>query len=538
MATCKRSGRWRSTNITFSLDETMSLVRKTAFYGLVIATLITLHVYADVLETELQFLPDELADDIRRMKAHSDAQLATETDRSARAEIVGQLAFIYHAQQMLKSAEAAYREALDNEEVYAYRYLLAIIVLQSGDTEDAIAHLDQVVLSNPDYVPAWYRLGNLKLLHGDISGAETAFLNAQRIYADSAAIMVGVADVALAREEWQSAIEQLEKAAVFAPNNGQIAYKLVTAYRQLGNQAEVDRWLPLANASMQSPPLTDPLMVELAGLSRSGRFFSQAADWAFQRGDREAASDALLQATQLEPGNLEYALKYAAFLELTGETDEAITEIKRFLSVREDAASAWFFLARLFRDSDDGEEYLQGLVAVQKAMELDSDEDLYRTLAAAMSLQAALYPHAQEYYMQLVERNPSNPYFYYWFALSRLAQNQCDGRDALQRAVALRSNWGEAHVALARADAFCGDLGAASQRLDALAKAAADRDIQSAQAYVALLKGDFENARMLAEPLLPDPDAEMVVDSIDANSQPERLFADNSSWWIPPELIN
>ncbi|MCY4128534.1 MAG: tetratricopeptide repeat protein [Gammaproteobacteria bacterium] len=516
----------------------MSTIKKRQLIGVVFTTLLALYVCANDLEQELQFLPAELADDILRMKAHSDAQLATESDPSVRAEILGQLAFIYHAQQMLNSAEAAYEEALDNDEVYAYRYLLAIIVLQRGDTEDAVAHLDQVVLSNPDYVPAWYRLGNLKLLQGDVSGAETAFLNAQKIYADSAAIMVGVADVALAREDWESAIEQLEKAAVFAPNNGQIAYKLVTAYRQLGNQDKVDQWMPLANSSMQPPPLTDPLMVELAGLSRSGRFFSQAADWAFQRGDREAARDALLQATQLEPGNLEYALKYAAFLELTGAMDEAVTEIKRFLSVREDAASAWFFLARLFRDSEDGETFLQGLVAVQKAIELDSEEDIYRALAAAMSLQAALYPHAQEYYMQLVERNPSNPYFYYWFALSRLAESQCDGRDALQRAISLRRNWGEAHVALARADAFCGDLAAATQRLDALAKAAADRDIQSAQAYVALLKGDLENARLLSEPLLPDPDAQMVVDSIDANSRPDRLFADNSSWWIPPELVN
>ena len=140
--------------------------------------------------------------------------------------------------------------------------------------------------------------------------------------------------------------------------------------------------------------------------------------------------------------------------------------------------------------------------------------------------------------MQLVERNPENPYFYYWFALSRLAEKHCDGRDALRRAVAIRKNWGEAHVALARADAFCGDLSAASARLNALSKAAADRDIQTAQAYVAYLTGDLETAKVLAESLLPDLDAQMVVDAIDANSRPERMFADGSSWWIPPELVN
>ncbi|MYD44389.1 MAG: tetratricopeptide repeat protein [Gammaproteobacteria bacterium] len=494
-------------------------------------------VLADI-ELDLQALPPELADDIRRLQEHSNAQLETEADPVKRAEIIGQLAFIYHAQQMLQAAEAAYKQALDNYEVYAFRYLLAIIVLQRGDSEEAIAHLDQVVVSKHDYVPAWYRLGQLKLLRGDIDGAESAFQNAQTIYADSAAIMVGIGDVFIAREQWEDAIQILEKAAVFEPGNGQIAYKLVTAYREVGNEEKVDALLPYANAAAQPPPLTDPLMVELAGLSRNGRFFMRAADWAFERGDRDAAREALQQATQLEPENVEFATKYAAFLELVGELDAAESEIKRVLALREDAANAWYFLARLLRVSDAGEKYLQGLVAAQKAIELDNDEDLYRTLAAAMSLHVSLYGHAQEYYMQLVERNPSNPYFYYWFALARLAEKHCDGREALQRAISLRRDWGEAHVALARADAYCGDVDAAATRLDALAKAAADRDIQAAQAYVSLLMGDAQNAQLLAEPLLPDPDAQMVMDAIATETSPDRLFAEGSSWWIPPELIN
>ncbi len=504
----------------------------------VLSVLVSTYALTADLESELQLLSPELAEDIREMKAHTEMQLETETNPSARAEIIGQLAFIYHAQMMLGSAEETYLEALSNDEVYAYRYLLAIIVLQRGENAEAIAHLEQVVLSKPDYVPAWYRLGQLKLLEGDVAGADFAFRNAQKTYPNSAAILVGRADVESARGNPTEAVSHLEKAAVIEPDNGQIAYKLVAAYRQLDNQAKVDEWLPLANSKVQAPPLTDPLMVELAGLSRSGRFFSEAANWAFQRGDQKATMEALLQATELEPANVEYATKYAAFLELTGAVDEAIAEIKRILGYREDSASAWYFLARLLRGSADGETYLQGLIAVQKAVELDSEQDLYRALAAAMSMQAALYAHAQEYYIQLVERNPNNPYYYYWFALARLAEKHCDGRDALRRAVALRKTWGEAHVALARADAYCGDLHAAERRLSALSKAAADRDIQGAQAYVSFLNGDIENARELAEPLIPDPDAQMIVDAIQAQSSPERLFADDSSWWIPPELFN
>ena len=489
-------------------------------------------------EDEVQQLSPELAADIRSAKMHTEELLAMDQDPVARAELIGQLAIIYHAQQMLYSAESAYMRALELDEVYAYRYLLAIIILQRGDTDSAIAHLEQVVLANPEYVPAWYRIGNLELLRGDIAKAETAFENAQKIYANSAAILVGLASAKIAKEDWYSAIELLEKAWVYEPNNGQVAYKLVTAYRGNGDDDKAEQWLNSADASVQLPSLEDPLLVELAGMSRNARFYAKAADWAFQRGDKDAARDALDQATRLEPGNLKHSLKYAAFLELVGEVEEAANELKRFLAIDTEEPRAWFALARLYRDSEDGEAYLQGLVAAQKAVELEQNEDLYRTLAAAMSLQATLYPYAQEHYMQLLERNPENAYYYYWFGLARLAEGHCDGRDALKRAVALRKTWGEAHVATARADAFCGDISSASARLDALARAAADKDIQSAQAFVALLSGDVNGAKMLAEDLLPDPDAKMVMDAIESEEKPKRVFADGSSWWIPPELVN
>ena len=490
------------------------------------------------IESEMQQLPQTFAEDIRNAIALADEKLEYETDPETRADIIGQLAIIYHAQQMLSSAEQAYLEALDNHEVYSYRYLLAILVLQRGDTNEAIAHLEQVVLSNPMYVPAWYRLGNLELLRGNLAKAQESFENAQTIYADSAAILVGLASVKIEQQDWSSAIEYLEKAWVYEPNNGQIAYKLVSAFRGNGDEENANLWVNRADREVQLPSLADPLLVELASMSRNAKFFAQAADWAFSRGDRETVRGSLLQATRLEPDNLGYALKFAAFLELIGEEDAAADELKRILAIDTSAARAWYGLARLFRNTDDGEKYVQGLVAVQKAVEIDGDEPAYRTLAAAMTLQADLYSHAQEQYMQLIERYPENPYFYYWFGLSRLIEGNCDGREALTRAVMLRRNWGEAHVALARSDAFCGDHGAASTRLSALAKAAADSDILSAQAYVALLQGNTEQALGIAEQLLPDPDAKMIVDAVKTGDKPTRIFSNASSWWIPPELVN
>ena len=490
------------------------------------------------IEEDLTGLPGELADDIRRSIQHTQEFVRNETDSVARAEQLGHLASILHAQQLLNAAEKVYTAALNEQEGYALRYLLAVIILQRGDLELAASHLNQVVLTNHEYVPAWYRLGTIRLMEGNPQEAQTAFQNANQIYGNSAAILTGLSDVHAAIGEWREAIEYLDKAWVYEPGNGQIAYKLATAHRQLGNEEDASRWTALANPNARPPSLEDPLLVEIAGMSRNARFFAQAADWAFERKDLPAAEQALEQATQLAPTNLEYSTKYAALLDMSGRKELAVAEIKRFLAVQTDSAAGWYHLARLLRETQDGEAYLQGLVAAERAAALDQSNDVYLVLAAAMSLQGELYSNAQEYYMRLVERSPGNPYYYYWFGLSRLAENHCDGREGLKRAIALKRDWGEAHVALARADAFCGELASASQRLAALSKAAADPDIQSAQAFVALLSGNNEQATQLAEVLIPDPDAQLVVDSIASGDRPTRIFADGSSWWIPPEFVN
>ena len=490
------------------------------------------------LDRDLEGFDPSLAADIKEAYSHALEVLEVESDQQRRADVVGQLALILHAQQLLPAAEAAYTVALENRDDYAYRYLLAIILLQRGETDEATVHLEQTVFANPEYVPAWYRLGQIRLLQGDAEGAHDALTTALKIYSRSAAILTGLADVSLQKEDFETAIEQLSKAWVYEPGNGRIAYKLATAYRLLGDEQKSEDWSALADPSSPLPGLTDPLLVELAGLSRSGRFFAQAAEWAFQRGDPKAAEEALLQATQLEPQNVEYASKYALLLKTTQRYDEAIAEVKRLLAANPESAAGWYALAQLLKESSDGEQFVQGLVAVRRSIELDDSSDSYRTLAAAMSMQASLYDHAQEYYMQLLERNPTNPYYYYWFGLSRLAEKQCDGREALSRAVAMKKDWGEAHVALARGDAFCGNVDQAESRLRALASAASDADILTAQAYVALLAGDADTANTLASPLVPDPDAQMIVDAINTGATPDRMFADDSTWWVPPEFVH
>ena len=74
------------------------------------------------------------------------------------------------------------------------------------------------------------------------------------------------------------------------------------------------------------------------------------------------------------------------------------------------------------------------------------------------------------------------------------------------------------------------------KRIQAIAQKSNDSDIRLAHAYVSLFAGNKSQARELAEGELPHPDAQLIMDALDAGTDPNRLFAINSSWWLPPEL--
>ena len=74
--------------------------------------------------------------------------------------------------------------------------------------------------------------------------------------------------------------------------------------------------------------MDDPLLIEVSGLSRNGRFFAQAGDWAVQRGNREGAIAAYANATRLSPENISYGLTFAKMLYFASQPGLAVEEVK------------------------------------------------------------------------------------------------------------------------------------------------------------------------------------------------------------------
>ena len=100
----------------------------------------------------------------------------------------------------------------------------------------------------------------------------------------------------------------------------------------------------------------------------------------------------------------------------------------------------------------------------------------------------------------------------------------------------MRNDWGEAHIALARADALCGFAEAARSRAATLRGVQDSPETRITSAFAEAAGGRLDEARRLATTALPHPDAKLLLDALAAGGLPAKPFAPQSPWWLPPEL--
>jgi tetratricopeptide (TPR) repeat protein len=160
-----------------------------------------------------------------------------------------------------------------------------------------------------------------------------------------------------------------------------------------------------------------------------------------------------------------------------------------------------------------------------------------RARAGAVAMREGRFGEAEQQYRALAAARAGDAYGHYWLGMARLRRGDCGAVAALARAVALRPNWGEAHIARARAEALCGGAEAARERAAALLRLADNADTRLTLALAELALGRTEEARRLAEPVSSE-DAASIMDAARAGlgRLPPLAFATSSAWWIPPEL--
>ena len=228
-------------------------------------------------------------------------------------------------------------------------------------------------------------------------------------------------------------------------------------------------------------------------------------------------------------------LGLAGILESLGRLVEAIEEMRRIVRENPGEGAVWRRLAGLLHSPD----VSAALDAAKMERAFDND-DSTRALLAALAMNARSYELAGSVYEELTTRDAENAYYFYWLAMARLADRNCEGAlESLAEAIRLRSSWGEAHVVQIRAHALCGGP---SERVKARSKASAllrqrpDADLRLTLAFTEMGLGNVDEALMLIEAELPHPDATMLGAALRRNMLPTAPFAVDSQWWEPEEI--
>ena len=481
---------------------------------------------------QLADLPPALAATMREARDEAERLASTSTDASERAAAWGNLGMLYHAHRLRFLARDAYARALGEAETVRWRYLHGIALAELGEIESAAHDFRLVTAATPENMPAWYRLGVSLLLSGELDSAQTALGRARDLDDDSALVLAALADVASARGDHRVALGLLTRAVELEPDAGQLAYKLAMTHRALGDVERATAWLARSPDNRLAPKIDDPVLLDVAQMSRSARFYEIAADWALGRGDLGAAIEALISASDLSPDDAGLALKLAAVMGDAGRLDEAVAQVRRALALNEDASAAWYRLAWLMRsagDTDVAED------AVRRALAI-IDDARSRALAGAFAMRAERFDDAVGHYEALVALRPADAYGHYWLGMARIGAEDCRARQGFDEALRLRPDWGEAHIALARTDALCGFAARALARAKTLRRARDDATTRITQAFADAAAGRLDQAKALATAEPTHPDAARLLEAIEAAGLPARPFAAGSDWWLPPEI--
>lgn len=492
-------------------------------------------VAAGPVAVALDGLSAPVAAALREAHRVAERDAAAAADAPGRARAWGRLGMFYHAQHLPWAAEAAYTRAVAEDDGGRWRYLRAIVREERGQLAAAIADYAAVTRAAPDNVAAWYRLGAGLLVAGDHDGAEQALDAALRRDPKAAVALLAKADAQAARGNWGAARGLYERAWALQPDAGQVAYKLAMAARALGDAEGARRWLARRGGNNAKPKMDDPLLLEVAELSLSPRFFVKAGEWALERGDLDQAIAALETALTLAADAVDIRLTYARLLVMAGRPAAALAQVRNTVETAPDAPRAWYQLAWLLRFATAPAEAAEAEAAVRRSLALEGDLAA-RTLAAALAMRRGDFGQAMDDYAAARDAAPDSAYFHYWLGLARLASGDCAGRAALREALRLRAAWGEAHIALARADALCGSAKAALRRARGLLAVKDDVDTRLTLAFAELASGTDAAAAARVAAHGDHPDATMLRDAQRRGSLPERPFAAGSPWWLPPEL--
>ncbi len=429
----------------------------------------------------------------------------TDADRAARrapadAAAVGALGMAYHADLFYDHAAAAYTRAaaLDAAD-WRWTYYRALLELERGQAARAVEDLRVVVGARPGFALGWWRLGEAAFKQADYDEADAAFVRAEGAAttgpaaADVAAYArTGRARTALHRGDAVGAERTLAGVIAADPRFGPAHRVMADTMRALGRAADADAHAARAAALRAYTAPHDPLVEELAAVSRSPVFLLRYAASLDLTRDGVRRERAVRQALASDPDNPDVVYEMGLLLQQLRRPADALPYFVQHLALTGGEAQTLVQLGKVYTDLgrlDEAETALRrslaegddavgfynlGLVLEQRGRDGEAESHYRRAIAVNPGLASAhnnlgsllarrgRTADAAGHLRESIRLDPGSPDAYTNLAAVHLARGEVeDAAGAARQAIAADARHADAYVNLGVALARQGDVAGA-----------------------------------------------------------------------------
>ncbi len=304
----------------------------------------------------------------------SEATDAVRADRSSPAAW-GRLGEIYDIHRLAEPALACYAEAerLAPDD-WRWPYFTGI-VLRESDRTRSVAALERARKLQASYPPLHVYLGLAALAAEDLDTAKARFESALELDPTSINARIGLARVALARNDAAAARDGLLEAARTAPDEAAVHHHLAQAYRTLGDPVSAEREtraaetakIPLQGGNLASFP--DPIREDvILAEGASTTWLVSNAQRLLARGQKDEAVAAISRAIEAAPQSTSVLLTGARIYAEQGQAAQAYELVQRAVRLAPDDATGYVELGSLLVRAN---QTPQAIRAFEKALSLD-----------------------------------------------------------------------------------------------------------------------------------------------------------------------
>jgi tetratricopeptide (TPR) repeat protein len=318
-------------------------------------------------KTDLSAVEPAVRNRITAVNAEFDALAKSKPSSADLARAYGELAMVYHAQDLTVPARVAYTNAhrLDPHDK-RWPYLLGHLYADAGNVPDAIRYFGMVRDIDPAYVPAEIYLGQMHLLNGELDKARSIFEKARGGKDAAAAALAGLGKAALAGGRYQEAADRLEEALRLQPGASRLRQPLALAYRALGDLPKAQANLARFTADGSEPGFPDPIVDAMSDKVVVSRVLLRRGQRFGKEGRFDLAEGAFRAAIASDPGNPEALANLGISLANLGRLDGAEKNLVESLRLDSSSAVAHFSLGVVYdRRGEDGSAIAQYRSAVE-----------------------------------------------------------------------------------------------------------------------------------------------------------------------------